>query len=105
MEPGLIGALIGSAIGVIGGAVGTYFSIKNTAGPKERTFMIRVALTAWLALLAFVAGLLAFPKPFNWLLWVPYGIGLPFGIRWCNRRQTQIRGEEAARRSSGPHDS
>ena len=97
MDVGLIGGLIGGAIGVFGGAIGTYFSIKNTAGPNERSFMIRVAVIAWLAVLAFLIGLLTLPQPFNWLLWLPYGIGLPLGIRWCNRRQAQIRAHEASK--------
>lgn len=102
MNIGVAGAIIGSAIGLIGGAIGTYFSIKNTAGPGERSFMIRVAVIGWNAVTVFLLGVLALPKPFNWLLWVPYGIGLPLGIHWCNRRQAQIRADEASRRAPGP---
>ena len=94
---GLIGGLIGGALGVFGGALGTYFSIKNTAGPRERTFMVRVSAAAWLIISAFLAGLLLLPQPYNWFLWVPYGIGLPVSIIWLNRRQTQIRSEERAK--------
>jgi len=101
MDAGLIGGIIGGAIGVLGGAIGTYFSIKNTAGPSERSFMIRVSVVAWVAVTAFLIGLLMLPKPFNWLLWVPYAIALPLAIRWLNRRQLQIRAEEAAARASG----
>jgi len=36
MNTGLIGGIIGGIIGVAGGIIGTYFSIKNTNGPKER---------------------------------------------------------------------
>ena len=32
MDAGLIGAIAGSIIGLGGGAIGTYFSIKNTNG-------------------------------------------------------------------------
>ena len=101
MDIGLIGGIIGGALGVAGGAVGTYFSIKNTAGPLERAFMIRLSVVAWVAVTAFLAGLLLLPKPFNWLMWVPYVIALPLSIRWSNRRQQQIRAEEAAARASG----
>jgi hypothetical protein len=96
MDAGAVGGIVGGVIGVLGGLVGTYFSIKNTAGPRERTFMIRVAVVAWLAVTAFLIGLLMLPRPFNLLLWVPYGIALPLGILWCNRRQRTIRAEEAA---------
>jgi hypothetical protein len=96
MNEGVVGAIIGGVLGLLGGAVGTYFSIKNTSGPRERAFMIRAAIVAWVVITAFVFGLFALPQPFNLLLWVPYGIALPMGILWCNRRQRRIRTEEAA---------
>jgi uncharacterized membrane protein len=96
VDPGLIGGIVGGVLGVLGGAIGTYFSIKNTAGPRERNFMVRVAILAWVAVSAFVLGLLMLPRPFNFLLWVPYAILLPLGILWCNRRQRTIRSEEGA---------
>jgi hypothetical protein len=85
----------------LGGAIGTYFSVKNTFGPRERTFMVKVAVVAWVAITAFVLGLLTLPRPFNMLLWIPYLIALPLGILWCNRRQQLIRSEESARRTMG----
>lgn len=94
MDAGVIGGIVGGVIGVLGGLVGTYFSIKNTAGPRERAFMIQVAVVAWLAVTVFLVGLFVLPRPFNFLLWVPYGIALPLGILWCNRRQRAIRAEE-----------
>jgi len=95
------GVIVGSALGLAGGVIGTYFSIKNTSGAGERAFMIRVSAVAWVAITLFLVGLLMLPKPFNWLLWVPYGIALPLSIRWCNRRQRQIRAAEAATGASG----
>jgi hypothetical protein len=97
----MVGGMIGGAIGLAGGAIGTYFSIKNTLGPRERSFMVSVSAIAWVAITAFLVGLWVLPKPYNWLLWLPYGIALPLGIRWCNQRQLGIRAEEAASRSSG----
>src|SRR5215510_14279014 len=94
MNPGIIGAIIGGVFGVVGGLVGTYFSIKNTSGPRERAFMIKVSIVAWVLITAFLVGLLALPRPFNFLLWLPYGIALPLAILWCNRRQLRIRAEE-----------
>lgn len=91
---GLIGGLIGGAIGGAGGLAGTYFSIRNTSRPRERAFMIRVSAVAWLVVTAFLAGLFFIPKPYNWLLWIPYCVVLPVGIIWINRRQGQIRSEE-----------
>lgn len=96
MDAGLIGGIIGGAIGLGGGAIGTYYSIRNTQGPRERSFMITVSAIAWIAISGFLVGLLMLPKPYNWLLWVPYGIALPLSIRWCNQRQLKIRAEDAA---------
>jgi hypothetical protein len=96
MDAGVIGGLIGGVLGLLGGAVGTYFSIRNTAGPRERLFMVQVAIVAWIVVSAFVLGLLTLPQPYNFLLWVPYGIALPLGIFWSNRRQRVIRSEEAS---------
>ena len=102
MDIGLVGGIVGGVVGVVGGLVGTYFSIKNTAGPRERSFMIRVSAIAWLAILAFLGGLLLLPQPYNWLLWVPYAIALPLSIRSLNQRQRRIRVEEAASRAASP---
>jgi hypothetical protein len=96
LDLGMAGATVGGAIGLIGGGIGTYFGIKNTTGPGERSFMIRVSVVGWIVIAAFLAGLALLPKPYNWLLWVPYGIALPLSVRWCNRRQLQIRAQEAA---------
>jgi hypothetical protein len=96
MDAGLIGAIIGGGIGLLGGVVGTYVSIKNTSGPRERVFMIRVAIVAWILITAFLIGLLTLPRPFNFLLWIPYAIALPLGIGWSNRRQRSIRAETAS---------
>jgi hypothetical protein len=95
MNPGVIGGIFGGTAGFLGGAIGTYFSIKNTSGPRERAFMIRFAIVVWVAVTAFLFGLLALPRPFNFLLWLPYAILLPIAIVWCNRRQSRIRSEEA----------
>ena len=95
MDEGVIGGIVGGVLGVIGGLIGTYFSIKNTVGPRERAFMIQVAGVTWVVVTLFVIGLLMLPRPYNFLLWVPYAIALPLGM-WCNRRQRAIRAEEAA---------
>jgi len=99
MDPattGLIGGIGGSVIGLMGGALGTYFSIKNTAGPRERAFMIKAAALAWVAVTAFLAAMWFTPSPYRFLLWLPYLVALPWAIRAGNRRQDRIRREEAA---------
>jgi len=94
MDAGVIGGIIGGVIGLLGGAVGTYFAIHNTDGPKERAFAVRMAVLTWLLLLVFLAGILLLPEPYRWLMWIPYAVFLPLGIRYFNRRQSEIRAEE-----------
>jgi hypothetical protein len=91
----IILAVGGSALGVLGGVVGTYFGVRNTKGPRERAFMLRVATVCWLAMAVFLAAMWVTPMPFRVLLWIPYAGALPLAIRGVNRRQEQIRREEA----------
>lgn len=96
---GWIGGGLGVLFGVAGGAFGTYCSIKNTRGPRERSFMIRVASLWWLAAILFIGLLLVLPDPYRSLLWIPYAVLLPLGIIHGNRRQQRIRKEEAGEAS------
>src|SRR5262245_66489504 len=84
MDAGLIGGIVGGVIGILGGLVGTYFSIKNTAGPRERHFMIQVAIVAWIAVSAFVAGPRLRPRAYQFFLLVSFSIALPPGAVWWN---------------------
>ncbi len=94
MNAGLIGGILRVIIGTIGGAVGTFFSIKNTNGPKEKAFMIKCAVVGWIAIIVFISLLLLLPKPYNFLLWIPYGIALPLSIIYLNKKQNSIRETE-----------
>lgn len=86
----------GALIGLLGGLFGTWCSVRNTKGPRERTFVLRASLVCWIAVGLFVALMSALPHPWRLLLWIPYAILLPLGIRTWNRRQQQIRAEEAS---------
>ena len=77
MNPGVIGGIIGGIIDVAGGIIGTYFSIKNTNGPRERAFMIKVSTVFWIVGIIFIALLLLLQSPYKWLLWLLYGIFCP----------------------------
>ena len=102
MDPetiGLIGAIVGSAVGVLGGVIGTYFSIKNTGEPRERAFVIKASVVCWIAVIAFVATMWLIPHPHRHWLWLPYAVLLPLDIFAGNRRQWQIRKEESGQRA------
>jgi hypothetical protein len=96
----LIGGIGGGVVGVLGGVTGTYFGVKNTVGPRERAFVIRAAALCWAGVITFLAALWWTPAPYQFLLWVPYVLWLLPSIRAWNRRQEQIRREEAA--ATGP---
>jgi Ca2+/Na+ antiporter len=98
MHPGTIGGIIGGVIGVLGGLVGSYFSIKNTNGPKEKAFMIKCIIIGWVAIIVFLILLFYIPKPYNFLLWIPYGFVLFLAIRYGNKKQREIRKQEEAYR-------
>lgn len=96
------GAGVGCLIAVLGAAFGVYCSIKNTKGPRERAFMNRTAVRFCVGAILFLAILLALVSAlpdshphfghFFSLTLVP---GLVIAIVECNRRQTQIRQDEA----------
>jgi len=95
MNAGLIGGIIGVIIGIAGGAIGTYFSIKNTNGPKERSFMIKTSIFFWVFAVIFITLLLVLRSPYKWFLWLPYGIVLPISILFINKRLSLIKKEES----------
>ena len=57
--------------------------------------MIKVSIIAWVGITIFLVLLLALPKPYNYLMWVVYGVLLPLGIVTTNRKQTEIRERES----------
>ena len=99
MHPGVIGVIIGGICGLTGGIIGTYCSIKNTSGPRERTFMIRVCVIGWIAIIVFLGLMFALPNPYRHFLWIPYGILLPLAIVTGNRKQNKIRQKESQNKS------
>ncbi len=97
MNPGLMGGILGGVVGILGGVIGTYFSVKNTNGPRERAFMIQASIVCWVFVGAFVLGMCLSPLLYKLLLVPIYVVGLLAGIRLGNKRQAQIRSEESNR--------
>jgi hypothetical protein len=100
MDVGTVGGIIGGILGLAGGAIGTYASIRNTGGPRERQFMVRTAIVAWVVVTLFLILLFVLPNPYRWLIWIPYGVALPLAIVSLNRKQQAIRSEEQRTRQS-----
>ncbi len=92
---------IGSAIGVLGGAVGTWCSIRNSGGPLERAFMVRVALLCWLTVTAFLVALWFTPSPYEVLLCLPEMAVLHVALLVGNRKLVQIRKLDQIRKEEG----
>ncbi|MCK5450986.1 MAG: hypothetical protein KAI70_04395 [Candidatus Omnitrophica bacterium] len=95
MNMGIIGGIVGSIIGLVGGIIGTYCCIKNTNGPKEKAFMIKISIFGWIGIIVFLTLIFLLPGYYRFYLWVPYGIILPIVIVKGNKMQTKIRKEES----------
>jgi drug/metabolite transporter (DMT)-like permease len=96
MDTNTAAAIAGSVIGVMGGVIGTCFSVVNTSRPRERALMIRLAALVWLSLAAaLIAWLFVVPQP-----WKPLasfvGVPLSLAIPWMNRRLARARAEDAS---------
>jgi len=95
MHPGLIGAIAGGLIGMMGGAIGVYVSLKNATRPRERSLMVRFAgfSAVWLCVLC--AWLFLMPSP--WGQWAVV-LSLPalLVIPWINRRAIRARALDQA---------
>lgn len=91
-----IGGVGGSLLGILGGVIGTYASIKNTSSPRERAFIVRTAALCWLGVTAFLAALWFTPPDYRPLLWLFYALALPLSLRAMNRRHQQIRREQGS---------
>ena len=87
--------LIGGIFGTMGGVLGTYVSIKSAKGPIERAFIKKTAVIAWIAVSVFLGLLFTLPKPYNYLLWIPYGITMLIGVPKLRKKHTEIRRAES----------
>ena len=82
---GLIGTVLGSIVGVAGGLLGTWMSIRNMPRGEQRSFMARMAVVGWIGALGFCVALLLIPTSWNGFLWLVYVPGLFIFIRHVNR--------------------
>jgi hypothetical protein len=96
---GSLGGILGVIFGLLGGVVGTYFSIRNTRGPRERAFMVRASIGCWIGVGLFALGFWLLPSA-RIALVVAYIIALLLAVRYWNRRQAAIRASESE--NAGP---
>ena len=95
MNMGPIGIIIIGIIGLLGGIFGSYFSIKRTNSPKEKSFIIKIVIAGWLGIIIFLALLTLIPAPYRMFLFVPFSIIMSIAIIKGNKIQAKIRKEEA----------
>jgi uncharacterized membrane protein YfcA len=93
---GLVGGIAGGVVDVAGGIVGTYFSIRNTNGPKERAFAARAAGVCWLGASTFLVWLFLATGGRQWTLWAAYLPLLFWFVRWANEGLDQARVQDMA---------
>lgn len=102
MDPatiGLIGAVGGTLLGVLGGVYGTWNGIKKTKGPRERAYVVKLSVLYWIVVPLFVVLVFVLPKPWNHYIWLPYGLWLSYTIRRSALKQQAIRTAEAKEES------
>jgi hypothetical protein len=96
---GLIGGIVGGLLGMVGGGVGTYYSLKNAASPHQRIRMARLAALTWVVVTAGLAWLILGPRPRN-----QFGMAVCFAplfvMIWMDRRQARAQAKPPA----GPSD-
>ena len=90
-----VGSLLGAAIGLLGGAFGTWNSLRHARPGPERDFVKRIAVGAWTVAPLFIAGFFLVPAPWSLLLWPVYGVALFVGIAHLNRAHARIRAKLA----------
>jgi len=83
---GIIGGIAGCVRGCLGGALGTYCSIRAAKNAAAKTFVKKASAVNWLVAIIFLAILIFTPRPWNFMIWVPYGLLMSFGIRYMNKR-------------------
>jgi uncharacterized membrane protein YfcA len=89
MNVGLVGAIAGSAVGIVGGLIGTYFSYRRAKNVNERRFVIFGSTGIFVYVGSFLAVLFILPQTHP-TIFIPYAIILVVGITYLNRRLNKI---------------
>jgi len=98
MDNGLYGQLWLGLLALAGGVAGTCAAVAGTSGREARRFVIRVCAALWLGALTFVAGGLMLPRPFGFILIVPYGVVLAVAAnRWQKQWLQLNQGDDETR--------
>jgi uncharacterized membrane protein YfcA len=96
MNIGLIGAILGSAIGIAGGLFGTYCSYRRAHSQRERRFVILASSAISVYVGLFLVVLFLFPQTRPMIV-IAYVCILVAGVGYMIRRQSKIQREEQTR--------
>jgi len=79
-------ALLGIAF--VGGGWASWVNIRTARGPRERAFVIRICVVAWLLILSMLALMYLLESPFRYAVMLFYFFGMPVLIyRWSKTHQ------------------
>lgn len=81
-------------MGLLGGIVGTYCSLRKANLPDEQSHILRWAAYFCIGISLFLAVLALTPNPYRFYWFAPYSVVLPLAIYRCNRGQQRIREQE-----------
>jgi hypothetical protein len=88
-------ALLFSGLILAIGFAATAKNIQTTRGPKERGFVMRSNLSAWIVVTIFFIAWYFVPHPYSYILLVVYFAAFPFVVyRFCSKRLLIRRLEE-----------
>ncbi len=105
---GLLGGILGWIGGLLGGILGTRADLRRAKSPRERRFVIRIALVVWLLVILLIAlpQILFFtgviPKWVYWSCWGAFFVFLLPLISWSHAHQQRIQIEDGTYRPSEP---
>ena len=95
----VLGAWLGAACGIAGCLLGTYWAVMKTEGPRERLFLRRAAIAAWIGAALITLLIVVLNNPYSNLLWIAYAITLPLGVSIAGREQVRLREVDRAARA------
>jgi hypothetical protein len=91
-ESAILYGVLGSFVGIVGSVFGVRATLKQCKTAAERRVVWQLTLGIGLLVAALLAGLFLIPRPFNWLVWIPYPFLLIGCIGYGNRKLAALRG-------------
>lgn len=91
-ESAILGGILGAFAGIVGSVYGVRASLKQCRTAAERRVVWQLTLGVGGLVAGLLAGLFLIPRPYNWLVWIPYPFLLIGCIGYGNRKLAALRG-------------